>query len=74
MAETTIEGHLAHYVSLGLLPVDAFVGKEKMEHIITVSKTLDTTLFNPIKQHLGDEYSYSEIKFAMAYYQNAKKV
>ncbi len=73
MAETTIEGHLAYYVSLGMLPVESFVEKEKMEHIITVSNTLDTTLYGPIKQHLGDEYSYSEIKFAMAYYLNSKK-
>ncbi len=73
MAEVTIEGHLAYYVSLGLLNVSEFVEKEKMEHIIAVSNTLDTTLYGPIKQHLGDEYSYSEIKFAMAFYLNSKK-
>jgi len=73
MAESTIEAHLAHYVSLGLLDVSVFVEKEKMETIILASKQLDTTLFSPIKQALSDEYSYSEIKFAMAYYQNSKK-
>lgn len=73
MAVGTIEAHLAHYVSLGLLNVADFVEKEKMENIITVSKTIDTTLFGPIKQALGDEYSYSEIRFAMSYYLNSKK-
>jgi len=73
MAETTIEGHLAHYVSLGLLDVSLFVEKEKMDTIILAAKQLETTLFSPIKQALSDEYSYSEIKFAMAFYQNAKK-
>lgn len=73
MVETTIEGHLAYYVSLGMIDVLDFVNKQKMENIITVSKTLDTTLFGPIKQHLGEEYSYSDIRFAMAYYSNANK-
>ena len=58
---------------LGLIDVKKFVNEEKMNNIITVSKTLDTTLFGPIKQSLGDEYSYSEIRFAMAYHQNSKK-
>jgi hypothetical protein len=73
MAITTIEGHLAYYAGLGLLDVRSFVTEEKMNNIITVSKTLDTTLFSPIKQSLGDDYSYSEIRFAMAYYENSKK-
>ncbi|MCE3280542.1 MAG: helicase [Bacteroidetes bacterium] len=73
MANTTIEGHLAHYAGLGLLDVKLFVTEEKMKNIITVSKSLDTPLFGPIKQSLGDDYSYSEIRFAMAYYENSKK-
>lgn len=73
MVPMTIEGHLAHYAGLGLIDVKLFVEEEKMKNIITVSKTLDTTLFGPIKQSLGDDYSYSEIRFAMAWYQNSKK-
>ena len=73
MVSITIEGHLAHYAGLGMIDVKQFVNEEKMKNIITVSKTLDTTLFGPIKQSLGDEYSYSEIRFAMTYYQNSKK-
>jgi uncharacterized protein YpbB len=42
------------------------VEKEKLENIITVSKTLGTTMFNPIKQALGDEYTYTDIRFAIA--------
>jgi uncharacterized protein YpbB len=73
MVSMTIEGHLAHYVSLGLLNISTFVEKQKMENIIAVSKTLGTSLFGPIKQSLGEEYTYSEIRFAMAYYSNSKK-
>lgn len=73
MVTMTIEGHLAHYAGLGMVDVKLFVDEEKMKNIITVSKTLDTTLFGPIKQSLGDEYTYSEIRFAMAWYHNSKK-
>jgi len=73
MVPLTIEGHLAHYAGLGMIDVKLFVDEEKMKNIITVSKTLDTTLFGPIKQSLGDDYTYSEIRFAMTYYQHSKK-
>ena len=73
MVPMTIESHLSHYVGLGMIDVKQFVEEEKMKNIITVSKTLDTTLFGPIKQSLGEEYTYSEIRFAMSYYQNSKK-
>lgn len=73
MVAGTIESHLAYYTGLGLLNVKEFVEEEKLENIITVSKTLDTTLYGPIKQSLGDEYTYSEIRFAMSYYLNSKK-
>ncbi|MGZ5191712.1 MAG: helix-turn-helix domain-containing protein, partial [Flavisolibacter sp.] len=73
MATTTIEGHLAHYAGLGLLDVKLFVTEEKMKNIITVSKSLDTPLFGPIKQSLGDDYSYSDIRFALATQKFLKK-
>ena len=73
MVPLTIEGHLAHYAGLGMIDVKLFVDEEKMKNIITVSKKLDTTLFGPIKQSLGDDYTYSEIRFAMTYYQHSKK-
>jgi nucleoside-triphosphatase THEP1 len=73
MAFTTIEGHLAYYAGLGLIDVKQFVSEEKISNIITVSKSLDTTLFGPIKQSLGEDYTYSEIRFAMAWYENSKK-
>jgi uncharacterized protein YpbB len=73
MVSMTIESHLAYYVSLGLLDISDFVEKQKRENIIAVSKTLGTELFGPIKQSLGEEYTYSEIRFAMAYNTNRKK-
>lgn len=64
---TTIESHLLHYVSLGLIPVTQFVSKEKFDKIIETSKHIEgESKLTPLKQELGDDYSYSEIKYALA--------
>lgn len=72
-SEGTIEGHLAHYVELGMLPVHSFVSKEKYEAIITEIKRQNDTLFSPLKQVLGDDYTYSDIRFAVSFYKNSNK-
>jgi hypothetical protein len=64
---TTIESHLAHYVSLGMIPVTQFVTKDKFERIISASENIEEeSKLTPLKIKLGDDYSYSEIKFALA--------
>ena len=73
-AITTIEGHLAHYVSLGMIPVSQFVSKEKFEKIIEYSKKIEgDNLLTTLKQQLGDDYSYSEIRFTLATQKHLKK-
>lgn len=72
-ALTTIEGHLAHYIGLGLIDVKEFVEVEKMKIIIDAIKKLDTNLLSEIKHHLGENFSYPEIKCTLAYYQNSNK-
>jgi uncharacterized protein YpbB len=66
MSVTTIEGHLAYLITKGELQAKEFVDEEKIKNIIAVSKTLNTFQLTPIKQALGDEYSYSDIKLAIA--------
>lgn len=66
MATSTIEAHLAYFVTKGELKASDFLPSEKIENIITVAKKLDTFQFGIIKQALGDEYSYGDIKFAIA--------
>ncbi len=74
IAPSTVEGHLLYYAGLGLVDTFKFVTKEKYEAIIAIAKTLEPPFANAIKNILGDDYSYGEIRFALAYYQNAKKV
>ncbi len=73
LSSITIENHLAYYVGLGLINIKNFVDDEKLEQIIQVSKKLDTYLLAEIKNHLNEDFSYSEIRFAMAYVQNMNK-
>lgn len=66
LSNSTIEGHLAYYVTKSKLKATAFVSDEKIENILTVSKTLNTLNLTPIKQALGEDYTYSDIRFAIA--------
>ena len=68
MAITTIEGHVAYFVTKGILNATEFMTAEKIENILIVSKKLNTFQFGAIKQALGDEYSYGDIKIAIASY------
>lgn len=71
---TTIENHLSHYVSLGMIPVTEFVSKQKLDKILLTALKIDSeNKLSPIKQELGDDYSYSEIKFALASQKNSPK-
>ncbi|HLP12081.1 MAG TPA: helix-turn-helix domain-containing protein [Flavobacteriales bacterium] len=65
-AITTIESHLSQYVAKGTLLASRFVNDEKANAIIEVSKKLSTYELSPIKSALGDEFSYSDIRFALA--------
>lgn len=66
MAQSTIEGHLAHYVSLGKLPVLRFVPESKLKKMLDLLDKLEETSLGALKETLGEDYSYSEIKFALA--------
>jgi len=72
-AFSTIEGHLAHFVGLGELEASQFVDASKIAKIREVASTLENPYSSAIKEVLGSEYSYTDIKFAMAKYRQEKK-
>lgn len=67
-AITTIEGHLAHYVAKGLIDISRFVNKSMVKRVIEASEKLETKNLGPIKKHLGNEFTYGDLRFAMASY------
>ncbi|WP_421921261.1 helix-turn-helix domain-containing protein [Marinifilum sp.] len=70
---TTIESHLAHYVGLGMLDLKDFVETDKIEKIKEQFKISGLETLNPAKEALGDDYSYSELRYVQAFLKNAKE-
>lgn len=69
LVTTTIEGHLASYISSGEIKATALMEEKKIDQIITVARSLDAPVFGAIKAKLGDEFSYGDIQMAMAHLQ-----
>jgi hypothetical protein len=67
MATGTIEGHLSHYIEQGELDIEDFLPLEKAQRIIEVAASLEVPSLKELKELLGDDYSYGDIKFANAY-------
>jgi ATP-dependent DNA helicase RecQ len=62
----TVETHLAFYVQQGRVPVEALVDKERLPAIRAAIKQSGGLMLTPIKDILGDTYSYREIRMAVA--------
>ena len=64
---STIESHLAFYVQQGTLSIDEVMDKEKIQDIQNAIGQTDGKALSPIKELLGDGYSYGEIRMVVAY-------
>ncbi|MFT3826138.1 MAG: helix-turn-helix domain-containing protein [Chitinophagaceae bacterium] len=64
MALSTIEGHLAGFVTTGDIEITAIVAAQKVQAIMKAFDELppDEKSITPVKTKLGDEYSFSEIR------------
>lgn len=69
LAESTIGGHLAMFVRTGELSIHELVPEEKVEVILPLVKELDSQAVTPVKEKLGDDYSYSEIRAVINHWQ-----
>lgn len=66
MVVGTIEGHLAHYVAKQEISAKDIIGTRKLNKILEAIKELKTLQMNPIREHLGRDYSFGEIKIGLA--------
>lgn len=67
LSAMTIESHLAFYVQQGTLSIDEVMDKAKIKNIQRAIQQTDGKALSPIKDLLGDGYSYGEIRMTMAY-------
>lgn len=73
----TIEGHLAFYVEHGELSIDAIMDVSKIpaiqqciENFGVGTQNLASLLLAPIKEQLGENYTYGEIRMVIAHMKN----
>jgi hypothetical protein len=73
LSPQTIEGHLAYYVSKGRIDIGELVSREKLLLIEPVVKESGGGTLTSIKQRLGNDANFAEIKLVLAWqeYQNS---
>ena len=64
---STIEGHLAHFISQGELSVFDLIKEKDVRKIEQFFSSNPEALLSESKTHFGDAYSYGEIKMVMAH-------
>jgi len=67
LSPATIEGHLAFYVQQGKIDIDQLIDSSKIPAIQQAIEKIGGETLSPIKESLGDAYSFGEIRFVMAY-------
>jgi len=67
LTQQTIESHLAHYVSAGEINISELVSREKILLIEPIAKTFSGKSLTPIKEKLGSDISFGEIKLVIAW-------
>lgn len=62
----TVESHLAFYVGLGKIALEEVMDAGRVHVIREAIEQLGDQTLTPIKNFLGDDYSYSEIRYVIA--------
>ena len=62
----TIEGHIAYFVAKQELDPKLFMSEKKLTIMLAAINQLKSIKLNDLRDHLGREYSYSEIKIGVA--------
>jgi ATP-dependent DNA helicase RecQ len=67
VTQSTVENHLARFIPTGEIALTDLVAEEKIEPIReAIVRFQDVGALAPIKEHLGADYSYGEIRAVLA--------
>lgn len=72
LTRQTNEGHLAYYVFTGEIEINELVSREKFILKEPVVRNLPDKSIKPVKEKLGNDVSYSEIRLVMAWLDGQK--
>jgi hypothetical protein len=64
---TTIEGHLANYVTSGEIDLYELIDRKKAQKVIDHFLQTKLLSLTPAKEALGNDYSYGEIRMVLAF-------
>jgi ATP-dependent DNA helicase RecQ len=67
LSPMTIEGHLSHFIESGEIDILEIVSQEKIPVIKDAVESYGREMLSPLKQVLGDDYSYGEIKAVISW-------
>lgn len=67
LSPMTIEGHLSHFIESGEIDILEIVSQEKIPVIKDAVESYGREMLSPLKQILGDDYSYGEIKAVISW-------
>ncbi len=65
LAESTVYGHLSGFVKTGELNVLELLTEEKLHIILPVVKELGGDAVSPVKEILGDQFSFTDIRIVL---------
>lgn len=65
--ESTIETHLADFILTGEIPITQLVEPDRIAEITKVASRATERKLVPIKEALGEDYTYGEIRMVMAH-------
>jgi len=71
LAATTVESHLSYYIYKGEMDVKEMVGEEKKLFIKDTVESYGAEKLAPLKEVLGEDYSYGEIRAVIAWMRRA---
>lgn len=72
LARSTIEGHLAHFVGLGELDIEAVLARETVAEIQQFLQAHPEAAVAEAKAHFGEKYSYGELKMVIGHLQRSR--
>jgi len=68
LKRSTIEDHLGHFVFTGEININEIVSRDKLATITkAIEENTNSLAIGPVKQKLGEAYSYGEITAVMNY-------
>ena len=73
LALSTIEGHMAELVKSGEIDIHECLEDTRIENIMAVIQETQTASMKPVKEKLGDGFTYGEIRTVMNHLQFVEK-